>query len=48
MAENARICSEKPPVTATYIDIEDLTRIGEIIIEIQLMKSNFIHMKKEI
>jgi hypothetical protein len=48
MVENARIYSEKPPVVAPYIELEDLTKIGEIIIEIQLMKSNFINMKEEI
>jgi hypothetical protein len=38
----------KDPKEGYFINIEDLTKIAQILIEIQLMKSNFINFKYKI
>lgn len=49
MSTDAKAYCEKPPQKAElFIDIGDLTKFAEIIIEIQLKKRNFNHLKKEI
>ena len=49
MSADAKVYCEKPPQKAElFIDISDLTKFAEIIIEIQLKKRNFTHLKNEI
>ena len=48
MKDEAKKCSTKDPEQSEYIDAEDLTKIAQILIEIQLMKSNFTKFKEDI
>ena len=48
MKDEAKRCSTKNPEKSEYIDAEDLTKIAQILIEIQLMKSNFTKFKEDI
>ena len=48
MKDEAKKCSTKDPEKSEYIDAEDLTKIAQILIEIQLMKSNFTKFKEDI
>jgi hypothetical protein len=48
MKDEAKRCCSKEPEKNEYIDQEDLTKIAQILIEIQLMKSNFIKFKEDI
>ena len=48
MKDEAKRCCTKEPEENQYIDQEDLTKIAQILIEIQLMKSNFTKFKDDI
>lgn len=48
MKVEAKNCCTKDPEKSDYIDQEDLTKIAQILIEIQLMKSNFTKFKEDI
>ena len=48
MKFEANKCSTKDPEGGYFIDIEDLTKIAQILIEIQLMKRNFINFMDDI
>jgi hypothetical protein len=48
MKDEAKKRCAKDPERSEFIDPEDLTKIAQILIEIQLMKSNFTNFKEDI
>ena len=48
MWEQANWCGFKEPQGEDLIDLDDLIKIAQILIEIQLMKNNFTKFKEEI
>jgi hypothetical protein len=48
MWEQAKWCYFKEPQGEDLIDLVDLIKIAQILIEIQLMKNNFTKFKEEI